>query len=344
MPRRATRLFDHVNDVDASSANRRFEDHAVAAGQAVLTAGEQGRFVVGLVRGSLEVRRGDVVLAHVSPGELVGELALFQDLTRTADVVATVDSDVLVISREAYEELRDTAHPVARNLERMVMEQQAGRLREMDERIAAVSPGESPTLRLPGAEFFARIAAEFGRGGRFSPQAVERVAALRQSRLFDGIPEPVVRAVADRFEVAALGSGEVLCTEGSIGDRLWLLESGEVGVLVATSEDEVQPLATLGPGALIGTAALVDGGRRMATCVVASGRAVVLTLSEDRFEELAADESLVGSVVRRAVIQALSIQLAGANALLERFVNEQRDQDLAGARSKLVASQSETSG
>ena len=340
MPRSPTRLFDDVNDVDAASANRRFEQHPVSAGQAVLQAGEQGRFVVGVARGTLEVRRGDVSLAQVSAGQLVGEMALFQELERTADVVATEDAVVLVIRHEAYEELRDTAHPVARNLERMVMEQQAARLRRMDERIAEVSPGQQRARGIPGAAFFASIATEFGRGGRFSAASVDQVAALKNSGLFEDIPLPVLEILADRFEVDALGSGEVLCTEGSRGDRLWVVESGDVGVVVATGEDEIQPLATLGAGALIGAAALVDGGARMASCVVSSGRAVSLVLDEAGFEQLASDESLVGSALRRAVIRALAAQLSGANELLERFIQDHRTLDLDGARSQLLASQS----
>lgn len=330
-------LFADVNDVDASSAQRRFGFRSFPAGEVVLAAGAPGRALAGVIEGVLEVRAGDVAVATVGPGELVGELALFESVQRTADVVARTDSEILVVERDAYEELRDTAHPVAANLERLVLRQQVQRLREMDDRIAWMSEGERRAARFPGADFFSRIAAEFGRGGMFDPVGIDPVRALLASRLFPDISDAVLEALADRLEVQACGSGEFLVTEGRPADRLWLVESGEVEVLVATGEDEVQPLARVGPGALIGAAALVDGGVRMASCV-ARERVVALTLDVEAWTRLESDPTLVGSALRRAVIRALAAQLAGANALVARFERERAAETLAEARSRLVAS------
>lgn len=329
-------LFAGVDPVDASSAKRRFTFHTLAAGTTVLQAGAAGTSVLALIDGALEVRSGGVALATVHPGELVGELALFDASPRTADVVALVPSRVLEIPRAAYEELRDTAHPVAANLERVVTVQQASRLRQMDDRIAQLSRGGPRRSRLPGQDFFARVTAAFGRGGRFDPIGVDGAAAWRASGLMDDVPDQVLVELASRFAVRVCGSGHMLTTEGQPGDDLWLIEAGRVDVLVATDDDAVQVLSEVGPGALIGAAALVDGGSRTASCV-ATSRVVALQLDREGWDELGHDPTLLGSALRRAMIRALASQLAGANAMVERFVRDRDAEALTEAWSRLVS-------
>lgn len=331
------RLFAGVDPVDAASARRRFTVRTLDAGATVLQAGVAGTSMIALIDGALEVRSGGVALATVHPGELVGEQALFDASPRTADVVGLVPSRVLEIPRAAYEELRDTAHPVAANLERLVTEQQASRLRQMDDRIARLYRGGPRPSRLPGQDFFARVTAVFGRGGRFDPIGVDGVAAWQASGLMDDVPEAVLVELAARFDVRVCGAGTVLCAEGAPGHEIWLLESGRVEVLVATDDDAVQTLSEVGAGALIGAAALVDGGSRMASCV-ATTRVVALHLDRAGWNALAHDATLLGSALRRAVIRALSSQLAGANAMVERFLRDRDAEALTEAWSQLVSS------
>jgi MFS family permease len=71
----------------------------VAAGDAIVTKGEVGdRFYV-VATGSVEVREAGVTLG---PGESFGEIALLQDVPRTATVVATGPAQLLAIERDAF--------------------------------------------------------------------------------------------------------------------------------------------------------------------------------------------------------------------------------------------------
>ena len=133
---------------------------------------------------------------------------------------------------------------------------------------------------------------------------------MRASGLVGDIPGSILEEMADHLEVEVCGAGELLCAEGSLGDKLWLVESGTVDVLVATELGEVQNVASLGPGSLVGAAALVDGGARMASCI-ASSRLISLSIDRERWDELEGDCTLWGSALRRAVIRALSTQLSG---------------------------------
>ena len=87
-----------------------------------------GRFVV-----TLDGRPG--VIAEIGPGEPIGELAFFGSGTRTANVVAARDSDVLMLTRDAYAEVMRQAPSIL-----------AGILTSVAARLAAVTP-TSPALR-----------------------------------------------------------------------------------------------------------------------------------------------------------------------------------------------------
>ena len=87
-----------------------------------------GRFVV-----TLAGRPG--VIAEIGPGEPIGELAFFGKGTRTANVVAARDSDVLMLTRDAYSEVMRQAPSIL-----------AGILTSVASRLAAVTAA-SPTLK-----------------------------------------------------------------------------------------------------------------------------------------------------------------------------------------------------
>lgn len=68
-------------------------------GTAVVNQGEKGIGFYLLLDGRVEVRRKNRRLATLGPGHFFGEMALFDDEIRSADVVATETTRCLVLSR-----------------------------------------------------------------------------------------------------------------------------------------------------------------------------------------------------------------------------------------------------
>ena len=87
--------------------------------------------------------------------------------------------------------------------------------------------------------------------------------------------------VADRRKLA---EGEVLCEQGDDGNELYLLLDGVISV-----EVDGEPVAEVGPGAVLGERALLEGGKRTATLRAATP-ARVAVVPADAIDEAALPE------------------------------------------------------
>lgn len=94
--------------------------------------------------------------------------------------------------------------------------------------------------------------------------------------------------------------GQEIVTEGDIGQRLYVIQTGEVEVVQATSPagSEAAPLAKLGPGDHFGEIAVFEGTRRSAT-VRAVSRVEVLSLGRELARSLSDASGRIGAQLRR---------------------------------------------
>lgn len=80
-------------------------------GEHLMRQGEAAEHMYYVLRGRFEVlREGRHLVAEIGAGELLGEIAFFGGLSRTADVVASRDSEVLELSRTNFN-LLAASHP-----------------------------------------------------------------------------------------------------------------------------------------------------------------------------------------------------------------------------------------
>lgn len=75
-------------------------------GEVLIRQGDGADRVYYVMRGKFDVMRdGDHLVAEIAAGEPIGEIAFFAGLLRTADVIASRDSEVLELTRESYNDL-----------------------------------------------------------------------------------------------------------------------------------------------------------------------------------------------------------------------------------------------
>ncbi len=116
-------------------------------------------------------------------------------------------------------------------------------------------------------------------GEEDSPALVTAV----ESELERELSASVMRSGA-KLERRKLGEGETLVEQGAEGNELYLILDG-----VLTVEVDGEPVAEVGPGALLGERALLEGGRRTAT-LKATTPARVAAVPVDAIDESALPE------------------------------------------------------
>lgn len=91
--------------------------------------------------------------------------------------------------------------------------------------------------------------------------------SLTRIPFFRGLPRKSLLAISSRLKKLSLQHGEVVFTEGSLGDSMYLIESGQVQVSVNVQQVE-KVVNLLGPGNFFGEMALLLDQRRTATVTV----------------------------------------------------------------------------
>lgn len=105
----------------------------------------------------------------------------------------------------------------------------------------------------------------------------EEAALLQRVPMFATLPLPAVEQLARGLVPVTVAAGAAVFRQGAVGDRYYLIESGEAEVL-----GDGRLIATLGPGEGFGEIALLRSSRRTAT-VLARSALRLQSLDSDRF-------------------------------------------------------------
>jgi CRP-like cAMP-binding protein len=115
-------------------------------------------------------------------------------------------------------------------------------------------------------------------------ETAQRIEFLRRVHLFYRLEDAHFESVAQTAQEKIFEPGEVILRQGDMGDRFYMIYSGNVIISREKAGGE-KTLAKLVPGDYFGEEALLTNHRRNAT-VTAEGKAVLLTLSRADFHQL----------------------------------------------------------
>jgi CRP/FNR family transcriptional regulator, cyclic AMP receptor protein len=116
--------------------------------------------------------------------------------------------------------------------------------------------------------------------------------------------------VSHAGEVESYNANETIVAEGSLGDALFLILSGQVAV-----HRGAQTFATLGAGDFFGEMSLVEPAPRSAT-VTSMSATFAFRLPHDALRTLISDDPNAASVLLVQVVRTLSDRLRRANQML----------------------------
>lgn len=133
---------------------------------------------------------------------------------------------------------------------------------------------------------------------------------LEQHPLLVNLAPEQVGVLARAGEVESYNPGEPIVVEGSLGDALFLVLSGQVAV-----HRGPQTFATLAGGEFFGEMSLVEPAPRSAS-VTAMSATFLFRLPHDALRDLISEDSHAASILLVQVVKTLSERLRRANTML----------------------------
>jgi len=135
-------------------------------------------------------------------------------------------------------------------------------------------------------------------------------AILERHPLLAHLPPERLSRLAREGEVETWKGGEDIVAEGSLGDALFLILSGEVAV-----HRDGKTFATLGAGEVFGEMSMVEPAPRSAS-VSAMSPTFLFRLPHDSLHRLLMDDPATASALLVQIVKTLSERLRRANHML----------------------------
>ncbi|MBI5607878.1 MAG: mechanosensitive ion channel family protein [Deltaproteobacteria bacterium] len=104
----------------------------------------------------------------------------------------------------------------------------------------------------------------------------ERRATLRQVEVFDVLPDPSIDVLAGLVHTRRFAAGEYVLRKGDAGGEMYVVEHGEVAVVVEQASGQATEVARLGKGQFFGEMSLMTGAPRTATVRAATDLALLV--------------------------------------------------------------------
>jgi CRP/FNR family cyclic AMP-dependent transcriptional regulator len=95
-------LFAGLNRKERQALAPRTDEVDLDQGRVIVREGEWPYEFFAIEQGTVEVRRGDQLLAELGPGDFFGEMGLVSDTRRNATVVASSPVTVIVMTAQAF--------------------------------------------------------------------------------------------------------------------------------------------------------------------------------------------------------------------------------------------------
>ncbi len=133
-------VFERVSGEDLAALARVAELETYASGQPIFHEGELGDALFVIVKGSVVISSGGQHLADLRPGEAFGEMAVLDEVPRSATVTAQSEMQALRIGSDEFYEILHEQVEIAEGVIRMLTR----RLREADATIQKLHASPRP--------------------------------------------------------------------------------------------------------------------------------------------------------------------------------------------------------
>ena len=130
---RSVNLFSETPDDILAQVAVLLEPVNLKEGETLFDKGDTGDRMYIIVQGHLRVHDGELVLNHLGPADVVGEMALLDSEPRLASVTAIEDTSLLSLGQQPFYQLMANHIQVARGVIRVITRYLRSRVRDMAE-------------------------------------------------------------------------------------------------------------------------------------------------------------------------------------------------------------------
>ena len=149
------------------------------------------------------------------------------------------------------------------------------------------------------------------------------IELLKKVYGFSELDDDTLSIIEELLHPATFQKNDRLCNEGELGDKMFIIESGEIAVLKAVEDGDQLEVSTLGPGDIAGEMGLF-GQRIRSASLEARSECKVWTLNYDLFEGLLEHHGVVG----KGLLSYLSGKLARETSLVAKLMAKDLEKGL----------------
>ena len=134
------------------------------------------------------------------------------------------------------------------------------------------------------------------------------VDVLRNNSLFRDLTDLELERICKLIFLRAYGEGRTLFFEGTPGEVMYLIHSGQVAIVKTGKDKREIPLATLGPGSFFGEMSILDAQPRSASAkIVKDAELVVIT--KKAFDQMLETDPGITSKILIALLKTVFTRL-----------------------------------
>lgn len=138
---------------------------------------------------------------------------------------------------------------------------------------------------------------------------MELVQIMKQVEIFQELTDTQLESISKISKQEAYAKGETICSQGSPGDRMYIISSGQVEIVIRDGKGHTYSALFLGTGQVVGEMALIDQGARSATVIAAEPETIVYSIPTAEFTQLCQEDTAIGYVMMRNLAMDLSFKL-----------------------------------
>jgi CRP/FNR family cyclic AMP-dependent transcriptional regulator len=140
-----------------------------------------------------------------------------------------------------------------------------------------------------------------------------------ESGIFKDLDDDEIEGVGEICEVMEFKVGDYIFREGDDGDRLYIIEKGEVRISRHVSGAGEEAITVLRRGACFGEMSVLDSSQRSMDAI-AHGRCVLMTISREDFRELLQSNPEMANKILWSTVLMLCERLRGSNEALRSLM------------------------